>query len=532
MNESQSCIFVPSNRGYRNGRNTAFKATSPSPTVRTISTDAGIQEQMSLPSLPSAYLLGLGSATSDAKLVQAQTSVTQKAPLLDDEALTSYFRNFHESHPILIRPKLRKPELWHAALQAAVQLIGSRYLDYVIQKEAYQSILEATLSQNSHDNVEFIQALLLGSIAQHSLANTQSAIDHLARAVDLGLELGLNMEDKVKLLAAGDALLTESYRRTWWELYAIDAMLAALHQKPTFRTNQVTITTRLPCEERAFANGDQNISLGPSLQQLREKAFVNSNPAISSFAYRIDACQMLARVLANSAEPDVYRSEDIAQGIDALLSSWHHDLPADKQELSVTGGPMDECMFQARMIVSSSLIYLHLPKSSLSRTRLPSSITHTKCAHRVTQSAAAGSYHLHAIKAMAAAKELSILASSLGDIKRHTPFFICSLVLAAVVNISACSAQACPCLDPHRDRVLQAVGLLRSFSHVWPIAVEVMQQVRSTAAEVLSVGLGGQRSDANEPPDATAWLMEDFPWDDVAEVDMSDMSSSPLENIF
>lgn len=89
----------------------------------------------------------------------------------------------------------------------------------------------------------------------------------------------------------------------------------------------------------------------------------------------------------------------------------------------------------------------------------------------------------HAAKAMAASKELVNLAAL--PMEKHSPFFICGLVFACIVQLSACSAYpGKSSTQQNRDRVALTLGALKSFSETWIIAQYVSQQLKRAASEI------------------------------------------------
>jgi hypothetical protein len=53
----------------------------------------------------------------------------------------------------------------------------------------------------------------------------------------------------------GLAVLEESWRRTWWEMYVLDGMIAGVHERSSFRLNEMPFEVLLPCEEHEFVSG-------------------------------------------------------------------------------------------------------------------------------------------------------------------------------------------------------------------------------------------------------------------------------------
>lgn len=130
--------------------------------------------------------------------------------------------------------------------------------------------------------------------------------------------------------------------------------------------------------------------------------------------------------------------------------------------------------------------------------------------------APASTQHSHSVKATNASKELSNLAAVRVPVQKHTPFFVCGLVLGAIVQLSACSANAGT--EQHRDRVTLIIGLLKSLSRNWAISGYVLIQVKKVASEVLRTstraGVGDHQNSTDHDngnsvqnsSDNTSWL--------------------------
>ena len=100
-----------------------------------------------------------------------------------------------------------------------------------------------------------VQALLLFALASHANGNPEGGLRIMATAIDLALELGMNRREFAINNGEGDAVMEESWRRTWWELFVVDGMFAAVTQKTSFRLNSVHSDVPLPCEEAEYQFG-------------------------------------------------------------------------------------------------------------------------------------------------------------------------------------------------------------------------------------------------------------------------------------
>ena len=170
------------------------------------------------------------------------------------------------------------------------------------------------------------------------------------------------------------------------------------------------------------------------------------------------------------------------------LAAWCYHLPQSKQEVLAFDGTVDEMLFQAYMIIECAVIYFHLPRSDLFANAQTQNAT-MPCAERLNISLPASTPHTHAVKTIEAANKLSSLASLQVPAEKHSPFFVCSLVLDSIVQLAACTMRACQCLETHRDGITLAIGVLKSLGQTWPISQPALQQVKAVARLVLETGI-------------------------------------------
>lgn len=497
------CSYVASRRGC-GGR--AKRQPSTSQVQAQIQQPHGLPNQQSLPTLPSSYAamtpqtsVGHGSSSASASVevspgqswtdpsAEAQqvstpgssTSSCRSSLRSEDEHLINlYYANFHPGHPMLV-PRSR----WHKQnypeyLQLVVKFIGSQYA-HNVSSDKIRSMAADTLGANSKEkSPEMVQASLLYSISLHARYEPMEAMAAISNAADVAIGLGMYQSEFSVSHCRGDLVYEESLRRTWWELYITDGYFASLHRQTNFKSNSVTTTTLLPCEDRDYERCAIP-SRSFSLQNYDGRLFADEEWQFSSASYRIDAVRILARVIAVSSANEVHA--DSIQSIDNAMASWKFYLPNDKAGIVLRSGEVDPMMFQAFMLIYIGNIFLHFPRSELPIT-MPAS-AEIACARRHMEQVSPTSSQ-HAAKALSASKDLANLASL--PVERYSPFFICGLVFACVVQLSACSAYPKATTEPNRDRVALIIGVLKSLSRNWSIAQYVSQQLKKAAHEVFN----------------------------------------------
>lgn len=100
-----------------------------------------------------------------------------------------------------------------------------------------------------------VQALMLLALCLEWSGEGQRAADSLQRAKDMALELGMNRRSFATDYSQGGPVLEESWRRTWWELYVIDALFAGIRHWPTFSLWKVRADAHLPVDEGYYVSG-------------------------------------------------------------------------------------------------------------------------------------------------------------------------------------------------------------------------------------------------------------------------------------
>ena len=171
-----------------------------------------------------------------------------------------FYVHFHDAHPILLPRKYFSTHNWQYPhhLDIIMQFIGSHY-DGNAPTEEYRNLANQVLTEQSPKDGYKVQALLLFAISLHARDEQKLAKELLAATVELAIELGMNRKKYAIDHGQGCRSLQESWRRTWWELYAMDGMLAALHQQNSFQLFTTEADVLLPCEEAVYRAADVSL---------------------------------------------------------------------------------------------------------------------------------------------------------------------------------------------------------------------------------------------------------------------------------
>jgi hypothetical protein len=280
---SFECVYVRSRRGFkgprRNGTNgTPSKASSVSgpvdrscPMINPGATRGASNVPSGLATPPDHRLQTL-PRTLDLPLFDIGQELVSFEPKplppgldLRERCIEAFFYHFYPAHPFILPRdaffKLRKEKpLDH--LEAAMRYVGSFYVPQAptvaLGLEAERTVYNADCPKDGFR----VQAMLILTIGLDGYTYQEKALQILVDAQDLALEFGMNKREFAFINGNGSEMLQESWRRTWWEMYIVDGMIAGVHQKSTFRMKEIPADVGLPCEERDYASG---VSRKPTL---------------------------------------------------------------------------------------------------------------------------------------------------------------------------------------------------------------------------------------------------------------------------
>jgi hypothetical protein len=467
----------------------------------------------------------LGSNVNTAPMSIATINPGVVSDAEKNKLINSFYQRFYPAHPIIVPRAFYLSQQYPNYLELVMCFIGQQYQSApgLVPNQLtgsnpvnFQHLASlAMLESKDEDTVHRVQALILYSIALHGRHQTKEAEGCVARATRIALMLGLNRPDFTRDAPVQDLKRDESFRRTWWELYTIDAYIAALHRKPMFTSSNIKPLPLLPCAQSDFELYDLDVP-PVSLGTFSGRVFADESVVFSSYCYRIEAARIIERVLSlsalESAEPDEI------QNVDNAIASWKYHLPNHGDTLIQASGDVDPLLFQAHFMIHCATIFLHFPRSELPAT-IPST-NDIACAKGYRQLPPTSSHHT--VKTINASKEITNLASIPGQLDQHSPFFSCGLILSCIVQLAAASthlhSSGSRCLQQHRDRVILILGVLKCLGPTWAVAHNAVQQLRVVANTIFSAdsqeecvpttnsSIHDSALDLGELPDSLSWF--------------------------
>ncbi|KAI8280965.1 hypothetical protein K4K57_011662 [Colletotrichum sp. SAR 10_99] len=365
-------------------------------------------------------------------------------------------------------------------LHLAVDFAGSHY-SQTTPSEDLRSDVEAALAANTELSTCAVQALLIYSIVLFSRDEIDDAHIAFGRCAEIALEIGMNRADFASSRHPQNSVEAESLRRTWWELFVADVLMAIPLKTISFRCSAVSPEVPLPCEESLYT-GNCELPEPRKVLEFKRRILLEEDVVFSSFSYRIEAATILGRVLVLNRLKDYHR--DHLQAIENALVSWSNHLPMEKMEIVDPYGNMDEMMFQAHVIIAHASMLLHLPRSRFYP--LLSSPQDDFMPYTHLHSSSASTRLVQSIKAMNASRRLSDYISLCPNIQKHTPFIIPALAMAGLTQLATSKNHSEECFDHHYNRVTLVLGCLKKMKRTWHLAEPAYHRVRSCAARLIS----------------------------------------------
>jgi hypothetical protein len=205
----------------------------------------------------------------DANALALTTSSTTAAPpvqppvpTLAERCVDAFYHFFHAGHPFVL-PKDYFVRLLKEGtapnlniVMAAMRYIGSLYVDAGPARATYlDEALRLCYQPGTAKDGFLIQALLLVIIGLDGSCNQAKAREVLADCERYAIEIDLNKREFATLHGRGNPVLEESWRRTWWDLYVCDGMVAGVHRITKFLLFDIQADVGLPCEEKDYLSG-------------------------------------------------------------------------------------------------------------------------------------------------------------------------------------------------------------------------------------------------------------------------------------
>ncbi|KAK5094969.1 hypothetical protein LTS08_008365 [Lithohypha guttulata] len=341
----------------------------------------------------------------------------------------------------------------------AGRVVGGHYRD---ESVTIQSLLKRNLSSD-------IQKVQMSSYAS---CNRSFGDQALKTAADTAYAIGLDSEN---FKCDNNAILRESWRRTWWELYTLGGLISVLN--PFTERVHAASDRLLPSPEEAYRNCMSAKSR--TLEQMRDRHFADDGFKYSSFAYRIEAVRILMMILGHAQQHSTQYEDTTSHGCSAAIKTFMLSLPAPKQS-TIERNSTDEMMECAIMTINLASIIHHTPRSGLLTVRSFDTVCTTSKPSRYTPH-----QQSHETAALRSAEAISQLLIDRASLKTISPCFSCALAFATTLQLSAyCKGQAAEESACLKEYIQVSLSALDTMGENWRIAKVVKDQLAGFAREV------------------------------------------------
>ncbi|KAK8112579.1 hypothetical protein PG984_013105 [Apiospora sp. TS-2023a] len=442
-----------------------------------------------------------GVSTTDS-LGSVYHDETARTSVFPDANFDSYYLHFHKFHPCVVpKPALERliedPGLLEKLypLISVMKYIGSLFQSRSRSKEGI--LPQPALPKSPMPSPFMVQCHLLYSVALYWSDEKPRAYEQLNAAINMAVNLGMQHRIFATGHGAGDAVLEESFRRTWWQLLSVEASTAATDRSFSFRVCEIETTVDLPCEEEEYES--ETIPTPRTWDDYCARELETDGPGYSSFAHLVGAYRSITSAL-KSIPPltKPHGSALVIQEIDTVIDGWLHLLPESKREVMSESGEIDELMFQAHMLVhtlvttnmhiqpTSATLTVHRPFSKLLFHPLE---TMSSCTtYPSDEPIAQESLIVHTTRCLRAIEAQVRLLALPAERFSHTPFIVCMVTTGAIPLLSACrTIFSDEKLAVGRNQLRLIIGCLKALAETWTRAARYVREIQELARILLAV---------------------------------------------
>lgn len=239
-------------------------ATTPAaPSLSAFNTALGIAES---PFSPLSATPGMSQSLQvyrqpylDANGVLVEVNPYKAPQTMADRCIDSYYYHFFPGHPsVLPKDRLlrmsKERNLDH--LLAAMKWAGSLYIEIGPSRATYfEEAMRLIYAEETPKDGYLVQAMLILMVGLDGSCQQEKTREILSDVERIAIEIGLFQRSYATTYGQGNPVLEESWRRTWWDLFVVDGMIAGVHRQTNFLLFDIVADAGLPCEEHQYLSG-------------------------------------------------------------------------------------------------------------------------------------------------------------------------------------------------------------------------------------------------------------------------------------
>ncbi|KAH8728108.1 hypothetical protein GQ44DRAFT_610186 [Phaeosphaeriaceae sp. PMI808] len=444
-----------------------------------------------------------------------------------DRLFELYYSNFWRSAPMVLPHHFlqerfcNNPEHGMGPLLAVLQWIGSIYAPWIPSEPYYENALHAL--QHPVNTPFNVQALMLLGHAQFHSDIRDEGDRSLSVAVTMALQLGMNDRNFAQAFGEGNPVLEESWRRTYYMLYAFDQSFTIVRRRYTFPLGNATNTVELPCDDEMYISGQ--IPQPATMQDYHVREFEDTLKVFSSMAYMHDINAFLTSLMKTMVEGGSF-DEHLISIVDAKIASWRALLPVCKQDPLQSDGTVDEVIWQAHSS-AAILMTIHRPFSALTFSQEEFSTQSFMVLMPVY--IASSKRAAHTSRALKALEVYTKLLAIPTVVEQHSIFSMNVVAQIATIQISACKNLLTEhALTIGRDRLRLFIGYLNTMGSFWPLGKKMAKEVKAIARASFFTAQVTEQASATDEIEVTR---DDYIWsiDPSAQIDIYSGTVLPID---
>lgn len=179
----------------------------------------------------------------------------------EDRCFDAFYHFFFGGHPFVLPKEVllsvatdSSSNIGH--LIAAMRYIGSLYIDAgPTRARLFDEAIRLAYLPTCPKDGFLVQTLLMLIVGLDGNCEQERARQLLADCERIAVEICLNHRDFAATNGRGNPVFEESWRRTWWDLFVVDGMVAGVHRMTNFLLFDVHADVALPCEEQQYLSG-------------------------------------------------------------------------------------------------------------------------------------------------------------------------------------------------------------------------------------------------------------------------------------
>lgn len=398
-----------------------------------------------------------------------------------------YYARFHPLHPMLPPKSQFARQDSSSILAHAVCLIGQYFLNPQNAAGVQDGLalsIRSRIGRGEGNELHRVQAMVLLAHSFLGLGRKCDARECINQASDMFQTFECGPMDNGLAEWTHDLgnLRAEGTRRTFWELYMLDALVALLtRRQPKLETVSSCFLPFTPYQDVLYESGSVP-SEHYSQSSFEQRSFTATSTQFSAHYYRAEAVSIVRETLPFLTGEQVGTPE--RETLSNKIASWKYFLPESGLDIMIPF-EADPVMVEAHLLVQTAAIFLHYPHCNLASSA-PAALDVTCLGNYFASNETRNTF---SIKLVAASRDICETASLACSTQVQSPLVMPAYVLGCAIELAVASQTLGTAMDRmrlHQSRVQLLLGNLKHLGRVWISASEASIRLKNVASALFS----------------------------------------------